>query len=60
MILSRSEWETINEHRSKQDSQHDAELGDGVGDLFFPVCFCVAPVFLLGKPHQETHAGGSG
>jgi hypothetical protein len=37
MILSRSEWETINEHRSKQDSQHDAELGDGVGNLFFPV-----------------------
>lgn len=24
MILSRSEWETINEHRSKQDSQQDA------------------------------------
>ena len=24
MILNRSEWETINEHRSKQDHQQDA------------------------------------
>lgn len=57
---SDADYAKIAEVGSKQDAQHDAELGDGVYDLFFPVCFCVAPVFFLGKPHHETHAGSSG